>query len=205
MRSVRAAWLCMRMLCGAAAIAGCASTSTPARFHTLLPPTGDSVVARVHAAPAVRVEVLPVTLPVQVDVAQIVVRLPDDSMRALEHERWIAPLADEIRSALALRIDAALVASAAPTAAVSGAPWRVALQVQRFDSTLGGSASLQAVWSLEQPGGGPGLRCQVNDREAVAAGPVALVAGHRAIVERLGDAIGRALRAAAAGAAPACA
>jgi uncharacterized lipoprotein YmbA len=205
MRSVRAAWRCVLMLCGAAAVFGCASTSTPARFHTLLPPTGDSAAARTHAAPAVRVEVLPVTLPVQVDVAQIVVRLPDDTMRALEHERWIAPLADEIRSALALRIDAALVASAAPTAAVSAAPWRVALQVQRFDSTLGGSASLQAVWSLEQPGGGTALRCQVNDREAVAASPVALVAGHRAIVERLGDAIGRALRAAAAGAAPACA
>ena len=143
------------------------------------------------------------TLPVQVDVAPIVVRLPDDSMRALEHERWIAPLADEIRAALALRIDAAL--AAAPAAPTAAAPWRVALDVQRFDSTLGGAASVQAVWSLQQAGSGVLLRCQVNDREPVAAGPVALVAGHRLIVERLGDAIGRAVRAAAGGAAPACA
>jgi hypothetical protein len=143
-----------------------------------------------------------VTLPVQVDVAQIVVRLPDDSMRALEHERWIAPLGDEIRAALALRIDAAL-ASLPPGA--PAAPWRVALDVQRFDSTLGGAAGLQVLWSLQQPGHGTVLRCQVTDREAVASGPAALVEGHRALLRRLADAIVRALRAAAAGAVPACA
>ena len=186
------------------ALLGCASTSTPARFHTLVPSI-DSAAATTRVAPGVRVELLPVTLPAQVDVPQIVVRLPDDSMRALEHERWIAPLADEIRAALALRIDAALAAApSVPAAAAVGAPWRVALEVQRFDSTLGGAASLQAVWSL-QSGDGRALRCQVNDREAVAAGPAALVAGHRALIERLGDAIGRALRAASAGGAPACA
>jgi uncharacterized lipoprotein YmbA len=202
MRSVRVVLLCASVLCGVAVGAGCASTSTPARFHTLLPPAGADAPAQTRAAPALRVEVQPVTLPVQVDVAQLVVRLPDDSMRALEHERWIAPLADEIRSALALRIDAAL--AAAPAVSAAGPPWRVALEVQRFDSTLGGSAAVQALWSLEQPGRGTVLRCLVSDREAVAASPVALVMGHRAIVQRLGDAIARALRAAAAGGVPAC-
>ena len=185
-----------------AGLCGCASTSTPARFHTLVPPLVSAAPAT-RPAPALRVEVLPVTLPVQVDVAPIVVRLPDDSMRALEHERWIAPLADEIRAALALRIDAAL--AAAPAMPIAAAPWRVALDVQRFDSTLGGAASVQAVWTLQQAGSGVMLRCQLNDRAPVAAGPVALVAGHRLIVERLGDAIGRAVRAAAGGAAPTCA
>jgi len=185
----------------AAGLCGCASTSTPARFHTLMPPLGSAAPAT-RPAPALRAEVLPVTLPVQVDVAPIVVRLPDDSMRALEHERWIAPLADEIRAALALRIDAAL--AAAPAMPTAAAPWRVALEVQRFDSTLGGAAGMQAVWSLQQASSVM-LRCQLNDREPVAAGPVALVAGHRLIVERLGDAIGRAVRAAAGGATPTCA
>ncbi|HVQ06279.1 MAG TPA: ABC-type transport auxiliary lipoprotein family protein [Burkholderiaceae bacterium] len=184
-----------------AGLCGCVSTSTPARFHTLMPPLVSAAPAT-RPAPALRAEVLPVTLPVQVDVAPIVVRLPDDSMRALEHERWIAPLADEIRAALALRIDAAL--AAAPATPTAAAPWRVALEVQRFDSTLGGAASLQAMWSLQQAGSVM-LRCQLNDREPVAAGPVALVAGHRLIVERLGDAIGRAVRAAAGGATPTCA
>ncbi len=202
MRSVRVVLLCASVLCGVALGVGCASTSTPARFHTLLPPPGDAAAAPARTASGLRVEVAPVTLPVQVDVAQIVVRLPDDSMRALEHERWIAPLADEIRSALALRIDAAL--AAAPVTPAAPAPWRVTLEVQRFDSTLGGSAGLQALWWLEQPGRGTVLRCQGLDRESVAASPVALVAGHRAIVQRLGDAIARALRAAAAGGTPAC-
>jgi uncharacterized lipoprotein YmbA len=186
----------------AAGLCGCASTGTPARFHTLLPAAGDGAAASTRAAPPVRVEVLPVTLPVQVDVAQLVVRLPDDSMRALEHERWIAPLADEIRAALALRIDAALPDLAAASV---DAPWRVTLEVQRFDSTLGGAASLQALWSLQQSGHATALRCQVNDREAVAAGPAALVAAHRTMLQRLGDAIARALRTATAGGNPACA
>ena len=179
----------------------CGTTSTPARFHSLLRPVAATAPAA-RVAPALRVEVLPVTLPAQVDVPQIVVRLPDDSLTALEHERWIAPLADEIRAALSLRIDAAL--ADAPAVTPAAVPWRVQVEVQRFDSTLAGAASLQALWSLQPSGGGTVLRCLVSDREAVALGPVALVDGHRAVLERLGDAIARAVRAAAAGAAPAC-
>ena len=186
----------------AAALCGCATNSTPARFHTLVPEAGNTP-SSTQPALAQRVEVLPVTLPAQVDVPQLVVRLPDDSMRALEHERWIAPLGDEIRAALALRIDAAL--ASLPPGATPGVPWRVALDVQRFDSMLGGAAGLQVSWSLQQPGQGTALRCQVIDREAVASGPAALVEGHRALLRRLADAIVRALRAAAAGAVPACA
>lgn len=195
MRFVRSALLGL-----AIGVAGCGTTSTPARFHSLLPPVPAAAPAA-RAAPALRVEVLPVTLPVQVDVPQLVVRLPDDSLTALEHERWIAPLADEIRAALALRIDAALVDAPAAT---GGGPWRVQVEVQRFDSMLGGTASLQALWSLQPPGGGAALRCLVNDREAVAGGPAALVDGHRTMLQRLGDAIARALRSAALGSTPAC-
>lgn len=195
MRVVRIALLGLAIV-----LTGCGTTSTPARFHSLLPPVPAGAPAA-RAAPALRVEVLPVTLPGQVDVPQIVVRLPDDSLTALEHERWIAPLADEMRAALALRIDALLSDAAA---APGGAPWRVQVEVQRFDSTLGGTASLQALWSLQPPGGSAALRCLVNDREAVAGGPAALVDGHRAMLQRLGDAIARAVRAAALGSTPAC-
>jgi uncharacterized protein len=198
-RSRRLLAICLWL---AAALPGCSTTSTPARFHTLLP-AADAATPAARVAPNVRVELTAVTLPAQVDVPQIVVRLPDDSMRALEHERWIAPLADEMRAALALRIDAAL--ANAPAATNTTAPWRVALDVQRFDSTLGGAASLQATWSLQQQGSATLLRCQITDRQAVADGPVALVAAHRAMLERLGDVIARALRSAAAGGVPACA
>lgn len=193
---------CAAALGLAAGLFGCATTSRPARFHTLVPAAGAAApTTAARGAAGVRVEVLPVTLPAQVDVPQIVVRLPDDSMRALEHERWIAPLADEIRAAVSLRIDAALVGAPAPAAA--DPPWRLQLEVQRLDSTLGGAASLQALWSLQQ-GKGTVLRCQAADRQAVAIGPAALVDGHRAMLERLGDAIGRAVRAAASGAVPTC-
>jgi uncharacterized lipoprotein YmbA len=193
--SAAALWL-------AAGLAGCGSTSAPARFHSLVPAVGSAAAATTRAAPGVRFEVLPVTVPAQVDVPQIVVRLPDESMTALEHERWIAPLADEIRSAVTLRIEAALTGAPAP--ADADRPWRVKLAVERFDSTLGGTAGLQALWSLQQPGSGAAVRCRVSDQQAVAAGAAALAAGHRVMLERLGDAIGRALRAAAAGGVPVC-
>ena len=47
--------------------------------------------------------------------AATVVSINADLVTALEHERWIAPLADEMRAALTLRIDAALVDAPAAT------------------------------------------------------------------------------------------
>ena len=50
------------------------------------------------------VDVLPVSVPPQVDQPQWLVRAPDDSLQMLEQERWAAPLRDEIRSAVAERL-----------------------------------------------------------------------------------------------------
>jgi uncharacterized lipoprotein YmbA len=155
-------------------------------------------------APGVRFDVLPVTVPVQVDVPQIVLRLPDDSMAVLEHERWIAPLGDEIRALITLRIEQVLQGAPGPLA-VPDRPWRVLLDVQRFDSMPGRVASVQVQWSLHAAGGSIVLRCQVHDEQPVGSGVAALTAGHRALFERLGDTIGRALRAAAGGGTPSCA
>lgn len=189
----------------AAALAGCGSTP-PTHFHSLVAPfvrSGNAVAA--VPAPSVRFEVLAVTVPVQVDVPQMVVRLADGSMAVLEHERWIAPLGDEIRSVVALRVDQALAGASSAGAAGSVVVWRIGIDVQRFDSLLGRSAGVQLQWSLQPTGGATLLRCQVSYEEAVGAGVVALSAGHRALFERLGDAIGQAVKAAAAGGTPSCA
>ncbi|HEX6018873.1 MAG TPA: PqiC family protein [Burkholderiaceae bacterium] len=184
-------------------LAGCSTASPPTHYHSLvaaLPPGGPGTKAL--PAPILRVQVLPVQVPAQVDVPQLVVRSADDSLAVLEYERWIAPLGDEIRDAVALRIDQ-MLAQASPTGA-SDRTWRVRIDVQRFDSMLARAASMQVQWSLRATGGGPSLRCQASYEQPVGPGVGALAAGHRALVERLGDVIGRALETAAAGGTPSC-
>ena len=187
------------------ALLGC-GTTPPTHYHSLLaPPVSSGAAAKVVPAPSVQFEVLQVTVPVQVDVPQIVVRLPDHSLSVLEHERWIAPLGDEIRALVTQRVEQTLLQGAPVAVAVADRSWRVRLDVQRFDSMLGRAASVQALWSLQAAGGGAAaLRCQASYEQPVGAGVGALTAGHRALFEQLGDAIGRALKVAASGGTPAC-
>lgn len=184
-------------------LAGCSTASPPTRYHSLvaaLPADGPGTKAL--PAPSLRVQVLPVLVPAQVDVPQLVVRNADDSLAVLEYERWIAPLGDEIRDAVALRIDQVL--SQASPAGVGERTWRVRIDVQRFDSMPARAARMQVQWSLRATGGGLSLRCQASYEQPVGPGVGALAAGHRALVERLGDVIGRALETAAVGGTPSC-
>jgi uncharacterized lipoprotein YmbA len=139
-----------------------------------------------------------------VDVPQLVVRNADDSLSVLEHERWIAPLGDEIRAAVTLRIELALAQAEPNAQPASDHTWRVRIDVQRFDSMLGRAAGMQLQWSVHATGGGPSLRCHASYEQPVGPGVNALAAGHRALVERLGDVIGQALKTAAAGGTPSC-
>lgn len=180
----------------AAAFAACSSTP-PTRFHSLLGAEAGaaSAPAALPARPAW--ELLPVTVPVQVSQPQLVVRLPDDTLAALEQDRWIAPLADELRAVLAQRLERAQpAASAAP-------PWRIEVEVQRFESAVGRAARIDAQWSLGQAGGAPALRCRATFEQPVGAGIPALAAGHRAAAAALGDAVARSLGTALAGS-PGC-
>lgn len=196
-----------QLLCltAALALAGCSTTSPPTHYHSLvasLPPSG--VGARALPAPSLQVVVLPVAVPAQVNVPQLVVRNADDSLSVLEYERWIGPLNDEIRDAVALRIEQALAQAAPAAQPAADHTWRVRIDVQRFDSMLGRAASVQVQWSLRATGGGSALRCHASYEQPVGPGVTALAAGHRALFERLGDVIGQALKTAASGGTPSC-
>lgn len=184
----------------ALALVGCAS-SVPTRFHTLLPAPAGAPVAR--SVPDVRFQLVSVRVPAQVDQPQIVLRGPDDTMTALEQDRWVAPLVDEIRGAVTQRIELAL-GDLPSTGAAPTPPWRIAIEVQRFDSMLGRAVRVQAQWSLQAPGGAAPLRCQAVIERRVGEGVAAVTAGHRAAFEQLGDAIGQALKTAATGGQPGC-
>jgi len=168
------------------AATGCSSTPST-RFHSLLAGSGASA-----ATPAtVRfVDLGPVGVPASVDQPQWVVRLPDDSLRVLEQERWVAPLRDEIRAALldGLRQrSGAIDARAVP--APPGDVVRVRVDLQRFESIAGSGTWLEARWTVV-PGD---LACSVSLREAADSDPLALAAAHRRAVNVLADRIGASL------------
>ncbi len=198
-RAARSGSALAALLAALLEIAACSSPA-PLRFHSLMP-----AAPGVRAAPgvaAVAWQLMPVGIPAQVDQPQFVVRRADDTFAVLEQERWIAPLNEEFRAALSEHLTATLGApGAAPAAGRKG--WRVAVEVQRFDS-MPGRTSLVAQWALLTGADTPALRCRSVHEQAVGSGVPALAGGHRRAVERLGAEVALALTALDAGRAGGC-
>jgi len=203
-------WLLPASLALAGALLGGCASLPPTRFHTLLP--ADTAGAAFPASGSATdsplyIELVPVTVPAQVDHQQWVVRATDDSLLMLEQERWAAPLRDELRSALADRLAARWRATGAHVAADPAAVvWRIRVDVDRFESMPGRGARLDSTWSVSSSQRGAStLTCRGSIRESVTdANALALAAGHRRAVMRLADEIGQRLQALQRGESVAC-
>jgi len=181
----------------ALALAGCSSATSP-RFHSLTPTAATPTTGKITPAGGLSWEVLPVTVPPGVDQPQWVVRSLDGSLVVLEQERWIGPLAEEIRAAVTTQLTQAL----GPPSTTVATAWRVRIDVLRFETAPGREARIEAVWSLLSGSGGAAaaLRCHGSFVESASVeGYLALAAGHRRAVTQLGSAIAAGLKAAAAG------
>ena len=188
------------VLCAAALLAACSSTPPP-RFHSLL--AGAVPLAQLPAASVLAWQLAPVTLPAQVDQPQFVVRRADDTLVVLEQERWIAPLQDEWRAALAEQLSQTL-GSPGASPGPGRKDWRVTVDVSRFDSAPGRTL-LVLQWSVSARGSAqPVLRCQGRYEQTVAADMAAIAQGHRLAVQRLAAAMAPALLSLDAGKATAC-
>jgi len=183
------------------AVAGCAS-APPTRLHTLMPAES---VARGAGASTVPVPVVlePIRIPAQVDQPQWLVRLPDDSLALLEQERWASPLQDELRQALLEELGARF--GMVEAAAGAASPWRVRIDLRRFESVPGREARIEGSWLLSSGDARrPGQRCEWRFAEPAAGGMPALAQAHRRAVVRLADAVGEGLQKLGRGEAPAC-
>lgn len=192
-------------------LAACASA--PLHYYTLVAPADESAgglvapAAGASVAPALPFELLPVGVPAQVDQPQLVVREGGQGVALLGSERWIAPLGDEVRSALS-----ADLARALHSADVSGLPGngqpllRIKLDLRRFDSAPGSYALIEAAWSVRLlHGAQPAtLACTSRVSEAVGPGYPALVQGHQRAIARLATQIAGVARALGAGQAAVC-
>ena len=193
----------LRLAALVAALALGACASAPTHYYTLVPSAQVPSAAPASSGGGPAFELLPVGIPAQDDQPQLVVRQGGQGVALLEGERWIAPLADEIRAALSADLAGALGRPDVSGLAHGGEPVvRVKVDVRRFDSQPGGYALLDAAWSLRLLGGeagGPQLACTSQFREPVGPGYDALVQGHQQALAQLAAGIAQAARGLAAG------
>ena len=194
LRSIRRSARSLRrvgLLVGVLALAAC-GTPPPTHFHSLMP-TDIAALPGVPAASGVVVRLEPIRVPAQVDQAQWLVQLGDDSMAVLEQERWASPLRDELQQALMEELIVGQGAIDARTQPAPSAVARVAIDVRRFDSLPGREARIQGSWTITGSDARNASRCEWLIRETAPGSFTALAAAHRRAVSRLGAAIGQAL------------
>ena len=182
------------MLCGLAALAAGCGSSPPSRFYTL---SGTATAAAV--ASSLSVAVGPVTIPGAVDRPQMVVSMGPNQVELDEFNRWAAPLGNNISRVVAVNLVALLGTSHVtlfPEMLSAGSDFRVAIEVQRFDSTPGESAVLDAVWTVRRAKDGKSDTGRTTVRETVQEKSIdALVAAHSRAMTRLSQDIAAAVRA----------
>jgi uncharacterized protein len=186
-----------------AMLAACASA--PTHYYTLIP-APESQAEAVAPTAGFQFELLPVGIPAQVDVPQLVVRQGGQSVALLDGERWIAPLADEVRGALSVdlshRLGAQDIGNGLP---VDGKPvLRIKVDVRRFESSPGQYAVIDATWSIRPLKGDTVLTCSSHISENPGQSYGGLVAAHQQALSELAGQIAGVAPALAAGSSPAC-
>lgn len=185
-------------------VSGCASA--PVNYYTLVPSSSPVLTTMPAQSSKFAFDLESVSVPLQVDQPQLVVRQAGAGIALVETERWIAPLGDEIRDALA----ADLVASHSGEN-LGGLPQgdrklvKIRVDLRRFDSEPGRQASITAAWSLRRmPGDAAALSCSSRISEPVGAGYNALVQGHQRALAKLAAAIAKPAATLANGGSPTC-
>jgi uncharacterized lipoprotein YmbA len=160
--------------------AGCASA--PRNFHTLvaapLDPSAETL------AELIDIEVEPVRVPASADRSELVVRRDDGTVAIAEGELWIAPLADEMRTAVVLELERRLRPLSHQLKAAATLRIAVRVHIDEFDAALGRSALLDAGWRLHVISDGQDslVTCHSRVMQQVGPGYAELVNGYQRAV-----------------------
>jgi uncharacterized protein len=186
------------LACFLIAVYGCGH-SAPSQFYTL-----DSI-ASPAGTPAANysVAVGPVSVPAAVDRPQIVAQVGPNRAEIDEFNRWASPLDESVA-----RVVAGDLAAILGTPRVVRTPlanfdpdFRVALDIQRFESIPGESALIEAVWTVRRSADGDTKSGRTVAREtAEGKGYDALAAAHSRALAKISADIAEAIRAEAEGA-----
>ncbi len=141
----------------------------------------------------------PVSIPAVVDTPQIAVSVGPNQVWLDEFNRWASPLPNNIAHVVADNLVAMLgtpQVSLFPQALNADADFRVAIDVQTFQSAPGEAASLTAVWIVRRVKDGKTSTGRTVLREPTQGkGYDALVAAHSRALARLSQDIADAIRA----------
>jgi uncharacterized protein len=157
------------------------------------------------AASDMRLKVDPVRIPAQVDRMELVTRLPEGGIAIADGERWIAPVANELQSALSIELLRRLggPASVDPAGLDS---MSVRLNVERFESEPSRYALIEASWSLGLKSSRKDILvvCRTRAYQQVNAGYPELVRGYQRAVVAIAGEIAMVAQESADGVAPHC-
>lgn len=174
-------------------VTGCASTPA-ARYYTLSAATEPAA-----QSSDLSVTVGPVAVPDEVDRPQIVVSTSPNQMQVDEFNLWAAPLQNTISRVVVQNLVTLLGTphvTLFPQTLSTDAGYRVAIEVQRFNSAPGEAATLDAVWTVRRTKDGSTKTGRTTVREAVQENSYeALAAAHSRAVARLCQDIADAVRA----------
>ena len=174
-------------------ISGCAST--PSHLYTL----SASPAAAANSDPNLSKLVIvigPVSIPAIDDVPQIVVDTGPNQVSLSEFNRWASPLKDNIARVVAANLVALLGTPRVSSALNIEADYRVAIDVQTFESAPGDAATLSALWTVRRVKDGKTDSGRTTDREPVAQKSYeALAAAHSRALGHLSADIANAIRA----------
>jgi uncharacterized lipoprotein YmbA len=184
-----------------AALAAC--SSAPTHFYTL---QHSEIADAAVTAPRFLIDVQPVAVPAQVDQQELLVRQSEQRVAVLDNERWAAPLAAELREALAADLAGALgthdVHGLAHPPAIP--IYRIQFEIRRFDSWPGRHALIEADWNIRGDADRTLASCTSEASENVEPGYDALVQGHQRAIAHIAADVAAVLRAMAAGNVPPC-
>lgn len=176
----------------AALAAGCASA--PSKFYTL------NATATSDGAPAANYSVVvgPVSVPAEVNRPQFTVQVAPNRVAVDEFNRWAGPLNENITRVVAENLAALL-----GTSQVSSLPlanfkptFHVSIEVQRFESVPGKSATVEAVWVVQKTAGEISESGHSLATETVSGnGFDALAAAHSRALAKISAEIAAAIRA----------
>ena len=141
----------------------------------------------------------PVSVPAVVDRPQIVVDIGPNQVRLEEFNRWAAPLQNNIARVIADNLVLMLGTPRVTLAAQSlsaDTDYRVAIDVQSFQSAPGAAAIVDAVWTVRRTKDGKTELGRTTVRETVPErGYDALAAAHSRALARLSQDIAAAISA----------
>ena len=181
----------------AAMLTGCGGgAAVRESFYTLSAPTGATPA---QAASNVSVFVGPVSVPESVDRSQMVLRTGANEVDVSEKYRWAEPLKSAVPRVIAETLTRELGTQRVLTsrsAAALPVDYRVAIEIQRFDSSLAEGATIDALWTVTPSAakGGSARTGRTRVTEPASGDPASLAAAHSRALDKVGRDIAAALR-----------